>query len=256
MMVLYLAMLYINFLSGTGKINGISAGEVSALYPTYFTPAGYTFSIWGVIYLFNLWFVIYAIARSFGESADYPSRPVILLYLLSCVLNIGWIFAWHHLQILTSLFLISLLLATLLLIYQKVTTRAKKSAWEYISTVIPISLYLGWLLVATLANAAVTISGLGWKAFGSSPAILASSMVVIAALVNLVILIWKKDIFLSLVFLWAATGIISARRADDLPGSDQVAVTSLVCMGMVFLFMIFTRFFVIRKEKAPSPENK
>ena len=85
--VIFLLMLYVNFLSGTGKLNGISAGEVSALYPTYFTPAGYTFTIWGVIYIFNILLVVYALVNGFKEQEGFPSQTLLLLYFIACLIN-------------------------------------------------------------------------------------------------------------------------------------------------------------------------
>jgi hypothetical protein len=35
-------------------INGIATGDISDQFPVLFTPAGYVFSIWGVIYLLLL----------------------------------------------------------------------------------------------------------------------------------------------------------------------------------------------------------
>ena len=247
--VFFLSMLYVNFLSGTGKINGLSAGEVSALFPTYFTPAGFTFTIWGVIYLFNLLFVIYAVVNGLKEPEGFPSRKLVLLYSITCLINICWVFAWHYLEISVSMILMLLLLVVLTRIYQEVTIRQKKSIQEYMLTVIPVSVYLGWIVVATVANAAVTLVYLRWSVFGLAPYVVASVVIVLAAIVNIMVLLKKKDVFFSLVFLWAAMGIISARRAEGTPESDIVAVTAIVCMGIVFLVMIYTRFFVIRAEK-------
>ena len=116
-------------------------------------------------------------------------------------------------------------------------------------TVIPVSIYLGWIVVATVANASVTLVYLHWSVFGLAPYLTASVVIVLAAIINIIVLIKKRDIFFGMVFLWAALGIITARRAEGTPESDFVAITALVCMGIVFLVMIYTRFFVIRVEK-------
>nr|MBS0038460.1 hypothetical protein [Saprospiraceae bacterium] len=54
--VLVLAM---NFIYGSGMWGTATVGEISAQYPTLITPAGYAFSIWGVIYLLLIGFVGY-----------------------------------------------------------------------------------------------------------------------------------------------------------------------------------------------------
>lgn len=48
--VLLLFTFFVNFLGGSGRINGMSQAAVSDKYNTLITPAGYTFSIWGIIY--------------------------------------------------------------------------------------------------------------------------------------------------------------------------------------------------------------
>ncbi|MER2010564.1 MAG: tryptophan-rich sensory protein, partial [Psychrobacillus sp.] len=47
---LLILTLGVNFLGGTGRINNLSQGDVSDMYNTLLTPAGFTFSIWSVIY--------------------------------------------------------------------------------------------------------------------------------------------------------------------------------------------------------------
>ena len=47
-LIAFILMIYVNYLSGVGKINDISAGGVSAEYPTLFTPAGFTFSMFSL----------------------------------------------------------------------------------------------------------------------------------------------------------------------------------------------------------------
>ncbi|PLX06432.1 MAG: hypothetical protein C0596_18375 [Marinilabiliales bacterium] len=49
--VLFIAMVYVNFLANSLPINGQSTGEISNAYSNLFAPAGITFSIWGIIYL-------------------------------------------------------------------------------------------------------------------------------------------------------------------------------------------------------------
>lgn len=249
MPVIFILMLYINYLSGTGKINDISAGGVSALYPTFFTPAGYTFSIWGIIYLFNFVFVVYYTITGFSASSSYPTARILIFYSLSCIFNISWVFAWHYDAILISMFMIASLFAALLMVYQEVTSGKKSSFSEYFVTTVPVSIYLGWIVVAVIANAAVTLRAYHWGGFGIPGHYWAAVMIVVAGIVNVLVLLKKRDVFFSLVFLWAALGIIVARRAEMSPESDMVAVTAMVTMGIVFIFILIARFVYIKKEK-------
>ena len=65
--VLVLAM---NTLSNVLPLNSQTMPEISAKYPSLFTPAGFTFSIWGVIYLGLMIFVIY---QALPSQRDLPS---------------------------------------------------------------------------------------------------------------------------------------------------------------------------------------
>jgi hypothetical protein len=51
--------IFVNYLSNTGALNGNTMKVVSDKYFNYFTPAGFAFSIWGLIYvgLFDLCFI-------------------------------------------------------------------------------------------------------------------------------------------------------------------------------------------------------
>jgi len=59
----------------------------------------------------------------------------------------------------------------------------------------------------------------------------------------------KERCFFSLVFLWAALGIIVARRSEMSLNQIWWAVTAMVTMGIVFIFILIARFVYIKKEK-------
>jgi hypothetical protein len=241
-------MIYVNYSSGTGQINGISAGEVSANYPTLFTPAGYTFSIWGLIYLLSLIFVVRLIWISFKQANDNKIVVISGLYIFSCLLNISWIYAWHNFRIIVSEFLMIALLVNLILLYQVVSKRRYTSIWNYLSTYTPISVYLGWITIAMVANTSVMFSFLGWDGSPLKESYWAIAMIIVAAFINLVILIKKRDIFFALVYLWAAYGIIVARSIDYADASVLITRATLAAMVMVFLGILYARFVRIEKS--------
>jgi len=43
-------VLYVNYLAVALPMAGRTPADVSGMYPTLFTPAGFTFGIWGIIY--------------------------------------------------------------------------------------------------------------------------------------------------------------------------------------------------------------
>ena len=49
--VAIIAVITINILANALPLNGLNTGEISDRFEIYFVPAGYVFSIWGLIYL-------------------------------------------------------------------------------------------------------------------------------------------------------------------------------------------------------------
>ena len=94
MLIAYIAMVIVNILSNTLPINGQTAAEISNRIDVLFTPAGYVFSIWSVIYvLLGIWlFLLWKKHKTTNK--DIPSKLTIL-FTLSCLLNISWLFCFH-----------------------------------------------------------------------------------------------------------------------------------------------------------------
>ena len=53
-----LAMIVVNVLANALPINGLNTGEISDRFNILFVPAGYVFSIWGLIYIGLIAFVV------------------------------------------------------------------------------------------------------------------------------------------------------------------------------------------------------
>jgi tryptophan-rich sensory protein len=91
----FILTLVINGVAGSTKlIGGVNTAEVSDAYPTLITPAGYTFAIWGVIYLLLGIFVVYQALPS-QKGKDFQ-RKIGWLFVVSSIMNIAWIFCWQY----------------------------------------------------------------------------------------------------------------------------------------------------------------
>ena len=75
-------------------LNGQTTGEISDRFDVYFVPAGYVFSIWGLIYLALIGYSLYQVLPSQRENPRL--RRTGWLYVLSCAANIVWLFLWHY----------------------------------------------------------------------------------------------------------------------------------------------------------------
>lgn len=124
------------------------------------------------------------------------------LYLLSSLLNISWILLWHYeFFFLTVLVMIGLLLI-LINLYHTIK-KEEPSFWE----LVPFSVYLGWISVATIANISYYLKFIGWDGFGLSDVARTIIMLFIAAILAIAFSRKNKDPIYPLVFVWALIGI-------------------------------------------------
>jgi len=105
-------MIYMNYLANAKPLGGITTGEISDKYNTLFTPSGFTFSIWGIIYILVFMFVIVFVT----STPTSLSNPQLLgtLFIISCLLNASWLLSWHYDKILLSTVIMVVFLVTLL----------------------------------------------------------------------------------------------------------------------------------------------
>lgn len=240
----YILVIVVNGLANALPFNGLTTGEISDAYPNLFTPAGFTFGIWGVIYLFLGVFVI----RQVGYYLRRKQLPVEVeriggLFFFSCLMNASWIAAWHYLMIPLSFIIMLLLLASLVLIYMRLrggrlAGRRAASSFDYWTLHVPFRIYLGWITAATLANLMILLVHRGFDAMSTMGALLASAMILTATIVAILMLAVKRDVIYSAVLLWTFTGILAQRlTASEL--SMPVIVTAFI--GIVMILYGFLR---------------
>jgi hypothetical protein len=210
----FVVMVVTNLVALFWGINGKTTAQISDTYPTLFTPAGYVFSIWSVIYLLLLVFVVYQFLPS-NEDKSYLDR-VGYLFVLSCAANVVWLFLWHYEMIVLSVALMAILLASLIAIYLRLGIgKTKVSRGQKIAVHVPFSVYLGWITVATIADVSSALVSIGWGGLGIAQAVWADIMIVVALVVTLVVIMTRKDVPYALVVAWAAVGILVKQGAEQ-----------------------------------------
>lgn len=193
-----IAMFVVNILANVLPINGMTTGALSDAIPTYFTPAGYVFSIWGLIYLGIVAYVI----SMFTNFTD-EDRKIYPWVILSSLANTAWIFLWHYKLIYVSVIAMVILLASLIAISLTLNKSKKVSIFK----TLPFNIYLGWISVATIANISAALYAANWNGFGISPEVWSAIMIIVATGLA-VYSIFKKRYTYSLVILWAVIGIL------------------------------------------------
>ena len=207
--VAFVVTVIVNGLAGsTTVLGGVTSADVSDMYPTLVTPAGFTFAIWGIIYTLLALFTIYQLLP---RNRDKPFlRQIGLLFGLSSACNIVWLFLWHYDIITYSIILMLALLTSLILIYRRLDIgKAAVSLKENICVHLPFSVYLGWISIATIANVSVALTAAGWDGWGIADATWAVAIIAVALVLTLAVLATRRDVAFSLVVVWALAGILS-----------------------------------------------
>jgi hypothetical protein len=233
----------INSLSNTSILGANTVGEISDAYPTFFTPAGYVFAIWGIIYALLL---VFSIHQVLPKQQDAPFREKIGLYYILCsVANIIWIVLWVNNYILFSTILMFLLLASLIVIYHRLDSiGAQMSLRENLAVFLPFSVYLGWITVASIGNVAVTLVSLNWNGWGLSELSWTILMIGVAIAVTLIMIVRKRDIGFSLVLIWALLGIL-VKQSDV----QNIVLTTGSGIGLIVIALIVQAVRSLRQEK-------
>jgi hypothetical protein len=243
------ATLVINALATILPLNGMETGQLSDLYPNLFVPAGLTFSVWAVIYTLLIGFSVVSLVYSFSKNQDSSFLGTIgPWFMVSSAFNIAWIFAWHW--TLTGLSLIAMLglLGSLLAIYLKLRIGLEKSPGVLFWWVkLPFSVYLGWITVATIANATAVLVDIGWAGFGLSEAFWAVAVIIAGTIITCLIILTRRDVGYSLVVIWAFLGIYLKRSGIDVPPDVAVEVASIVGMAGIALVLVVKAFLMRRR---------
>ena len=207
--LLIIAVIVVNALAVTLPLNGRSTGAISDSFLALFVPAGYVFSIWGLIYIGLLAFGVYQLLPS--QRANPRVRATDGWFAVSCIANCAWIFSWHYGVYWLSLGIMIVLLVSLLFIYTRMRAGSGMPAPSIATRLLvrlPFSIYLGWISVATIANASAVFSWAGFTGFGIPDPTWVVALCIVAALLSVGLSFRSRDIGYAAVILWALYGII------------------------------------------------
>ncbi|MEO9870054.1 TspO/MBR family protein [Ekhidna sp.] len=229
--VSFAVVLTINFLANYLPIGGLTTGEVSDLYPSLFTPAGFTFSIWGLIYLFLMIYVVY---QALPINADRKIFDRINRhFVINCMANTLWIFAWHYELITAALVLMGVILGSLIALYRHVKPGKIQGFKDRFFVKVPFSIYLGWITVATLANISVEQTVIGMDNWMMTKTVWVFVELALAGAVGTVMIIRYRDPFFGAVVAWAAYGI-----TEKQVGTPEVAGAAAVVLILILVILV------------------
>jgi len=249
----YLAMIATNVLANALPLNGRRTGDVSDAYPSLFTPAGVTFSVWGVIYLLLGAHVLYQLGL-FRDGPDTAEQSALLnrvgmLFAVSSLANTAWVFAWHYDHIPLSAVLIVVILVCLALI-STALRRANLSGRRRWFIGVPFSVYFGWTTVAVVANITVLLVSLNWDGFGLAESTWAVIIVGVAMAIGTVTMVRNRDMAYGLVLIWAFIGIlIRQTSADGFAGRYPAIIAAVIASLVIYVAAELT---ILRRRKATA----
>lgn len=202
-LVAYLVNTIVTYTSLTG-IFGATNTELSNKYQTLVTPAGWAFSIWGPIFI---WEGVFVIAQFFARFRQSNTVLQISPWWWSlCVFQSLWTLAFAQDLITVAMLLMFGILASLLGVAWS-TDGEQLSVVEYFLLRSPLSLQLGWIIVASTLNVNVQADAL--KA--SQETLLALAVLSNAALLAVVtaftLAVKSPDPIVGVVAAWAFAGI-------------------------------------------------
>jgi hypothetical protein len=236
-----LATIVVNGLANVLPINGQNTGEISDRFKVYFVPAGYVFSIWGLIYL---GLIVFAIFQALPSQRENPRlRATGWWVVLGGLANIAWIFLWHYEQFPMTLLVMLVLLTSLIITYLRLEIgRTSVPAAETWAVRLPFSIYLGWITVATVANVTSLLDFLNWEGFGIAPEIWMGIVLAVVLLITALMNFTRRDVAYAAVILWALAGI-SVKHAG------VAAVTTPTWITFCLVALTLAAAFFLRKPR-------
>ncbi|NWF68855.1 MAG: hypothetical protein HXY40_07205 [Chloroflexi bacterium] len=181
-------------------------------------------------------------------------------FALSSLANVAWIFVFQYdLYTLSMLPMLVLLVALLAVHLTLGIGREKVSRADHWFIHVPFSIYLGWISVATIANATYVLYVDGaWRDPISGQLATFAMLAIGAALSGLMVFLRNTPAF-ALVVIWAFMGIFARHNADPtfttaLP-TDFVTLATQVgtfaaAMSFIVAAVLFAWFFVRGRKLA------
>jgi hypothetical protein len=232
------------FLTQLKAFNAKDVGEISNQYRSLFTPSGNTFMIWGVIYAGLLAFCIYHLIKAHKADKTDPAnqdlQKIGSLFFINNICAAIWLVIWVNDQIFICTLLIVIQLVTLIMVHLRLNIHdAAGSLASKTFTQFPLSIYLGWITVATIANISTWLTSINWSGWGVSRMNWTITMIAITMLLTVGVINRKKNVFFGLVVLWAFHGIIEKRRIENPVEYEPIIVVAYGAMGIVAISCLF-----------------
>ena len=228
-------MIVINALAEYLPLGIGSTGAISEKYKNLFTPAPITFAIWGIIYLLLALFIVYQM--NFSAKNWYAVEMVKAIgfwFIVSCIMNIGWMFSWHYDMIYLSVaYMIGLLLSLIM-----VTSELRQlDSPPLLARVAGYGfyIYLGWICAATIANISVLLVKLNWGRIGISEQIWTVIIILVGACIGMMFILFNRNYISAAAIIWAYCGILIKHIGQKGFAGQYALVIAATIVGIVLI---------------------
>lgn len=237
-LIMLILVFVFNFLTGTGKINGLSQADISAMFPTKITPAGFAFSIWGLIYTLVLITVLWMLYKHKDEEMSQVIHGVGWWFNISALANILWTITFSYLKVALSTLLIALLLISLVMILLNLSKLNLK-----LKSIFPIAfgLYAGWVMIATVVNIAASLVQIRWGGFGLSETMWANIILIVALAIVFFVTYRTTNVIIPLPVAWAYFAIF---KAED----SIVALVGVILLLGISIYQLYMNKYSIQES--------
>lgn len=236
--VSYILMILANFMANALPLNGLYTADITdKLYPNLFTPASWTFSIWGLIYFLLLIYVLFSLnlIKAINPLKDPQLLDSVgILFIVSSLLNIAWLFAWHYdMMVLSEIFMIGLWIVLYLI--ANLIRKTKLTRLQYLYLKLPFSIYFGWITVALVANTVVMLVSLDFGFFGIPEVDWVRYVIIIGAVFASIITLKNIDLAYSFVPMWGYLGILMEHSLPSGHNNQYETIITTLAMSIVGL---------------------
>ena len=247
---------------GAGFRNG--TGEVSDIYYTQITPAGWTFSVWGVIYTAQVIWIVYGWSFVFRPATPRAiSFVTYIFYGFANLCSIIWVYLWGNLYaqvafgliVLCGISLYATLVAQAIHLYRETPALSSTKKFKidlYLTRIIvlnSLAIYASWLTVATQLNFVILLVYYGGvDAITASTVGLSILLVVIIVyfiLENTILDRFARFVFIVYpLFIWAFTGAVSAHWGVEEDNRNPIFTVVLLVLCIV-LFIVRINLWIV-----------
>lgn len=227
-----LATIILNYLFNSGVMNGVTMKTISDKYYNLFTPAGYAFGIWGMIYLLLCAHVIYTIYLYRKKGNSVIVTTVGKLFAVSNILNILWVYFWLNDFIWICVILMVLLLYVLLSILVKIQSVRRPVSLRNLFISCPFAFYAGWVSVALIANISALLTKLDWDGWILSGTLWTMLLIIIAGIISIYVS-WKYNAAaFGMAVLWGISGVTANNFEKDFNITVTGIATCIVILSV------------------------